>query len=215
MTARRGRRGAHRPGRVLRRSARPAAPPLPHQRDGPRPPRRSGRSPISTWPTWSRCASRTSRRPAPSWSWRPPSSTSSPSSCCPASPDDADESLDEEGELLRQELAERLQEYARIKALGAWLGAARGGAGAALRPHRQRAAAARGHPARGSLGASPAARAPASDRGAEATGAARDRAQPALGARAHERDPRAAAPHVVAALLLGGRAASGSARSGS
>src|SRR5512144_2453516 len=41
----------------------------------------------------------------------------------PASPDEADESLDEEGELLRQELAQRLQEYARIKALGVWLGA--------------------------------------------------------------------------------------------
>jgi len=39
----------------------------------------------------------------------------------PASADEADESLDEEGELLRQELAQRLQEYARIKALGAWL----------------------------------------------------------------------------------------------
>ena len=30
--------------------------------------------------------------------------------------------LDEEGEQLRQELADRLQEYARVKALGAWLG---------------------------------------------------------------------------------------------
>ena len=34
---------------------------------------------------------------------------------------DAEETLDEEGELLRQELAERLREYARIKAAGAWL----------------------------------------------------------------------------------------------
>ena len=33
-----------------------------------------------------------------------------------------DESLDEEGELLRRELADRLQEYARVKALGTWLG---------------------------------------------------------------------------------------------
>lgn len=33
-----------------------------------------------------------------------------------------DEALDDEGELLRQELADRLQEYARVKALGAWLG---------------------------------------------------------------------------------------------
>jgi segregation and condensation protein A len=39
----------------------------------------------------------------------------------PASPDEAAEELDEEGELLRQELADRLREYARIKALGAWL----------------------------------------------------------------------------------------------
>ncbi len=38
----------------------------------------------------------------------------------PAGSDDA-ETLDEEGELLRQELGERLREYARIKALGAWL----------------------------------------------------------------------------------------------
>ena len=40
----------------------------------------------------------------------------------PARPDD-DELLDEEGELIRQELAERLREYARIKALGGWLAA--------------------------------------------------------------------------------------------
>ena len=33
----------------------------------------------------------------------------------------AEETLDEEGELLRQELAERLREYARIKAVGTWL----------------------------------------------------------------------------------------------
>src|SRR5262245_36301829 len=39
----------------------------------------------------------------------------------PQSPDDVDELLDEEGELLRQELAERLREYARIKVLGSWL----------------------------------------------------------------------------------------------
>src|SRR5262245_55268912 len=32
-----------------------------------------------------------------------------------------DEQLDEEGEVLRQELEERLREYARIKAAGAWL----------------------------------------------------------------------------------------------
>jgi segregation and condensation protein A len=38
----------------------------------------------------------------------------------PATPED-EEALDEEGELLRQELAERLREYARVKALGAWL----------------------------------------------------------------------------------------------
>ncbi len=31
------------------------------------------------------------------------------------------DALDEEGEALRRELAERLQEYARVKALGAWL----------------------------------------------------------------------------------------------
>lgn len=35
--------------------------------------------------------------------------------------DTAEEALDEEGELLRQELAERLREYARIKAAGLWL----------------------------------------------------------------------------------------------
>ncbi|HEX9421511.1 MAG TPA: segregation/condensation protein A, partial [Methylomirabilota bacterium] len=39
----------------------------------------------------------------------------------PAGPDDGAEALDEEGELLRQELADRLREYARIKAVGAWL----------------------------------------------------------------------------------------------
>src|SRR5262244_1502686 len=39
----------------------------------------------------------------------------------PAGPDEAAEDLDEEGELLRQELADRLREYARIKALGSWL----------------------------------------------------------------------------------------------
>jgi segregation and condensation protein A len=40
----------------------------------------------------------------------------------PADPDAQDEALDEEGELLRQELAERLREYARVKAFGSWLG---------------------------------------------------------------------------------------------
>ena len=34
-----------------------------------------------------------------------------------------DEELDPEGELLRQELADRLQEYARVKAVGGWLAA--------------------------------------------------------------------------------------------
>lgn len=34
----------------------------------------------------------------------------------------ADEALDPEGEALRQELEERLREYARVKALGVWLG---------------------------------------------------------------------------------------------
>ncbi len=37
-------------------------------------------------------------------------------------PDDTEEELDEEGEALRQELEERLREYARVKALGGWLG---------------------------------------------------------------------------------------------
>src|SRR5262245_51608110 len=38
-------------------------------------------------------------------------------------PDESEaESLDPEGEALRQELEERLREYARVKALGAWLG---------------------------------------------------------------------------------------------
>lgn len=40
----------------------------------------------------------------------------------PVSADDAADALDEEGELIRQELADRLREYARVKALGAWLG---------------------------------------------------------------------------------------------
>jgi segregation and condensation protein A len=40
----------------------------------------------------------------------------------PPSEDAGEEALDEEGELLRRELAERLREYARVKALGAWLG---------------------------------------------------------------------------------------------
>src|SRR5260370_7036028 len=39
----------------------------------------------------------------------------------PANPDDQDEVLDEEGELLKRELEERLREYARVKALGALL----------------------------------------------------------------------------------------------
>jgi len=39
----------------------------------------------------------------------------------PATPEDEDENLDAEGELLKQELELRLKEYARIKALGAWL----------------------------------------------------------------------------------------------
>jgi segregation and condensation protein A len=39
----------------------------------------------------------------------------------PVNPDDQDEILDEEGELLKRELEERLREYARVKALGAWL----------------------------------------------------------------------------------------------
>lgn len=39
-------------------------------------------------------------------------------------PDDSEEEgLDAEGRLLRQELADRLKEYARVKALGAWLAA--------------------------------------------------------------------------------------------
>jgi segregation and condensation protein A len=36
-------------------------------------------------------------------------------------PDENEEQLDEEGELLRLQLEERLREYARIKVLGAWL----------------------------------------------------------------------------------------------
>jgi segregation and condensation protein A len=38
----------------------------------------------------------------------------------PADPDDQEETLDEEGELLKRELEERLREYARVKALGSW-----------------------------------------------------------------------------------------------
>ena len=40
----------------------------------------------------------------------------------PVAADDTEETLDAEGELLRQELALRLQEYERVKALGGWLG---------------------------------------------------------------------------------------------
>jgi segregation and condensation protein A len=40
----------------------------------------------------------------------------------PVDPDAPPEVLDEEGELLRQELTDRLREYARVKALGTWLG---------------------------------------------------------------------------------------------
>jgi segregation and condensation protein A len=39
----------------------------------------------------------------------------------PANPDDPDELLDDEGEMLKRELEERLREYARVKALGTWL----------------------------------------------------------------------------------------------
>jgi segregation and condensation protein A len=40
----------------------------------------------------------------------------------PVDPEAPPDTLDEEGELLRQELAERLREYARVKEFGAWLG---------------------------------------------------------------------------------------------
>jgi segregation and condensation protein A len=39
----------------------------------------------------------------------------------PVNPDDQDELLDDEGEMLKRELEERLREYARVKALGTWL----------------------------------------------------------------------------------------------
>src|SRR6202045_979669 len=39
----------------------------------------------------------------------------------PADQNDQEEALDEEGELLKRELEERLREYARVKALGVWL----------------------------------------------------------------------------------------------
>jgi segregation and condensation protein A len=39
----------------------------------------------------------------------------------PAGDDGEEEGLDEEGELLKQELEQRLREYARVKALGGWL----------------------------------------------------------------------------------------------
>jgi len=39
----------------------------------------------------------------------------------PANPDDPDELLDDEGEMLKRELEERLREYARVKAFGTWL----------------------------------------------------------------------------------------------
>lgn len=41
----------------------------------------------------------------------------------PVDPDATPETLDEEGEALRQELALRLREYARVKEMGAWLSA--------------------------------------------------------------------------------------------
>ncbi len=41
----------------------------------------------------------------------------------PTATAEPDEALDEEGETLRQELAARLREYARVKALGGWLAA--------------------------------------------------------------------------------------------
>jgi segregation and condensation protein A len=41
----------------------------------------------------------------------------------PGAEDDAAAEVDDEGEALRRELAERLREYARVKAIGAWLGA--------------------------------------------------------------------------------------------
>jgi segregation and condensation protein A len=41
----------------------------------------------------------------------------------PSTGETPEDDLDPEGELLRQELAARLAEYARVKALGAWLGA--------------------------------------------------------------------------------------------
>lgn len=41
----------------------------------------------------------------------------------PPTGEEGEDDLDPEGELLRQELAARLAEYARVKALGAWLGA--------------------------------------------------------------------------------------------
>jgi segregation and condensation protein A len=40
----------------------------------------------------------------------------------PRSEDDAPAEVDDEGEALRRELAERVREYARVKAIGAWLG---------------------------------------------------------------------------------------------
>ena len=40
----------------------------------------------------------------------------------PVDPEAPPDGLDEEGELLREELTGRLREYARVKALGAWLG---------------------------------------------------------------------------------------------
>jgi segregation and condensation protein A len=40
----------------------------------------------------------------------------------PPEESEGDEALDDEGEVLRHELEERLREYARAKALGAWLG---------------------------------------------------------------------------------------------
>ena len=164
----------------------------------------SAPSPTSTSPISSPCASRTSRPPGSFMVMAATLIYLKSKLLLPPTGEPGEDELDPEGELLRQELAARLGEYARVKALGGVAGRARGRAGAPLRAHRRRAAAAGGHPAPGPLRAPPDARHQPAHRGAEARAAPRGGAQPALGARAHERDPVPPALDVVAPLLVGG-----------
>ena len=104
----------------------------------------------------------------------------------PPTGEPGEDEMDPEGELLRQELAERLAEYARVKALGAWLAGREAEQALLFGRTTARAAAAGGHPARGSLRCTCS---PARSTGCiEEQKRERPRevgAQPHLGARAH------------------------------